>query len=118
MRTALANSYNIPAVKLLDAVTVDRMLQGAEAFGIRSLNRGSEWYGLSLTLGGGEVTLLELTTAYAVLASEGRAVAAGADPGRGRQPRPVCGWRPAAGRRAAANNLARGCVPDNRHPQR
>lgn len=75
VRTALANSYNIPAVKLLDAVTVERMLQGAEAFGIRSLNRGSEWYGLSLTLGGGEITLLELTTAYAVLASAGQAIA-------------------------------------------
>lgn len=75
VRAALANSYNIPAVKLLDAVTVDRMLQGAETLGLRSLNRGSGWYGLSLTLGGGEVTLLELTTAYAALASEGQAVA-------------------------------------------
>ncbi len=75
VRTALANSYNIPAIKLLDAVTVDRMLQAAEAFGIRSLDRGSGWYGLSLTLGGGEVTLLELTAAYAALASEGQAVA-------------------------------------------
>lgn len=76
VRTALANSYNIPAVKLLDAVTVERLLQRAEAFGIRSLDRGSAWYGLSLTLGGGEVTLLELTAAYAALASEGRQVAA------------------------------------------
>ena len=66
-RTALANSYNIPAVKLLDGVTVERMLKAAEAFGIRSLNRGKEWYGLSLTLGGGEMTLLELTSAYAAL---------------------------------------------------
>ncbi len=76
VRTALANSYNIPAVKLLDAVTVERLLQRAAAFGIRSLDRGSDWYGLSLTLGGGEVTLLELTAAYAALASEGRQVAA------------------------------------------
>ncbi len=76
VRSALANSYNIPAVKLLDAVTVDRLLQRAEAFGVRSLDRGSAWYGLSLTLGGGEVTLLELTAAYAALASEGRQVAA------------------------------------------
>jgi penicillin-binding protein 1C len=74
VRTALANSYNIPAVKLLDAVTVERMLRAAEAFGIRSLNRGKEWYGLSLTLGGGEMTLLELTSAYAALASGGQAV--------------------------------------------
>lgn len=75
VRAALANSYNIPAVKLLDAVTVDRMLAAAEAFGIRSLDRGGEWYGLSLTLGGGELTLLELTAAYAALASAGQAVA-------------------------------------------
>ena len=47
------------------------MLKAAEAFGIRSLNRGKEWYGLSLTLGGGEMTLLELTSAYAALASGG-----------------------------------------------
>ena len=73
-RTALANSYNIPAVKLLDGVTVERMLKAAEAFGIRSLNRGKEWYGLSLTLGGGEMTLLELTSAYAALASGGKTV--------------------------------------------
>jgi penicillin-binding protein 1C len=73
-RTALANSYNIPAVKLLDGVTVERMLRAAEAFGIRSLNRGKEWYGLSLTLGGGEMTLLELASAYAALASDGKTV--------------------------------------------
>ena len=61
VRTALANSYNIPAVKLLDGVTVERMLEGARGMGIRSLARDRNWYGLSLTLGGGEVTLLELT---------------------------------------------------------
>jgi penicillin-binding protein 1C len=70
-RTALANSYNIPAVRLLHAVTVERMLESAQAMGIRSLARGRDWYGLSLTLGGGEVTLLELTTAFAVLANGG-----------------------------------------------
>jgi hypothetical protein len=70
----LANSYNIPAVKLLDGLTVDRMLEGARTMGLRSLTRDAEWYGLSLTLGGGEVTLLELTTAFAALASDGRSV--------------------------------------------
>ncbi len=75
VRTALANSYNVPAVKLLDAVGVDRMLRGAEVMGIRSLSQSGRTYGLALTLGGGDVTLLELTTAYTVLASEGRAVA-------------------------------------------
>jgi penicillin-binding protein 1C len=72
MRTALANSYNIPAVKLLDAVGVDRMLEGARAMGIHSLTRDTSWYGLSLTLGGGEVTLLDLTTAYHTIANGGR----------------------------------------------
>jgi len=73
-RTALANSYNVPAVKLLDAVTVDRMLDGARAMGIQSLTRDTNWYGLSLTLGGGEVTLLDLTTAYHTIANSGQYV--------------------------------------------
>ncbi|HSN76509.1 MAG TPA: transglycosylase domain-containing protein [Anaerolineae bacterium] len=70
-RTALANSYNIPAVKLLDAVGVGRMLESAQAMGLRSLTQEEGWYGLSLTLGGGEVTLLDLTTAFATLANTG-----------------------------------------------
>ncbi len=74
VRTALANSYNLPAVKLLNAVGIDRMLTGAEALGIRSLDRGRDYYGLALTLGGGEITLLELTTAYGMLASGGQAI--------------------------------------------
>jgi penicillin-binding protein 1C len=71
-RTALANSLNVPAVKLLDGVTVDRMLAAARDLGIQSLSRDRSWYGLSLTLGGGEVTLLELTGAFAALANGGR----------------------------------------------
>jgi len=70
-RTALANSYNIPTVKLLDALSVETMLADAQAMGLRSLNQPADWYGLSLTLGGGEVTLLDLTTAYHTLASAG-----------------------------------------------
>jgi penicillin-binding protein 1C len=70
-RTALASSYNIPAVKLLDAVGVRRMLESAQALGLHSLTRDPQWYGLSLTLGGGEVTLLDLTTAFSTLANAG-----------------------------------------------
>jgi penicillin-binding protein 1C len=70
-RMALANSYNIPAVKLLEAVGIDRMLEGARAMGLTSLNRDTTWYGLSLTLGGGEVTPLDLTTAFHTLANQG-----------------------------------------------
>jgi penicillin-binding protein 1C len=71
VRTALANSYNIPTVKLLDALGVSRMLTAARTLGITSLQEDPNWYGLSLTLGGGEVTLLELTTAFHAFASEG-----------------------------------------------
>ena len=70
-RAALANSYNVPAVKLLDAVSVERMLATARSMGVRSLHRGTDWYGLSLTLGGGEVTLLDLATAYHTIANQG-----------------------------------------------
>lgn len=75
VRTALANSYNIPAVKVLDGLGVSRMLEGARQMGVQSLNRDSSWYGLSLTLGGGEVTLLDLTTAFHTLANGGGYVA-------------------------------------------
>ena len=47
------------------------MLESAQAMGLRSLTQESSWYGLSLTLGGGEVTLLDLTTAFATLANAG-----------------------------------------------
>ncbi len=71
VRSALANSYNVPMVKLLDRLGVPRMLEVARGLGLRSLTRDDSWYGLSLTLGGGEVTLLDLTTAYHTLANAG-----------------------------------------------
>ncbi len=72
VRKALANSYNIPAVKALQHVSLDRFLKTAEAFGLKTLTRkGHPPYGLALALGGGETTLLELTDAYAALAAEG-----------------------------------------------
>lgn len=87
-RTALANSLNVPAVKLLDGVTVERMLAAARRMGIDSLSRSRDWYGLSLTLGGGEVTLLELTGAFATLANGGQYIA----------PTPVLAVRDSLGR--------------------
>ncbi|MCZ7571739.1 MAG: PBP1A family penicillin-binding protein [Ardenticatenaceae bacterium] len=69
LRDAFANSYNIPAVKVLQMVGVRNMLQTAHRLGINSLNRDD--YGLSLTLGGGEVSLLDLTYAYSVFANNG-----------------------------------------------
>ncbi len=69
VRTALANSYNIPAVKTLEHVGLDRLKDVARRAGITTLTRDD--YGLSLTLGGGDVTLLEMTGAYATLANGG-----------------------------------------------
>ncbi len=73
IRTALANSLNMPAVKALRLAGIDYTLNFLDRMGIKNgLKRGSGFYGLSLTLGGGEVTPLELTTAYNTLASSGR----------------------------------------------
>jgi 1A family penicillin-binding protein len=73
LRTALACSRNIPAVSTLYQIGLPALLEVAHRLGIQSLDRPD--YGLSLTLGGGDVTLLELTGAYATLANGGRAVA-------------------------------------------
>jgi penicillin-binding protein 1C len=81
VRTALANSFNIPAVKTLDFVGIydnpdtteeEGLVAFAHRMGITDLNRDD--YGLALTLGGGEVKLLELTNAYAIFANQGRRV--------------------------------------------
>jgi len=71
MRFALANSYNIPAVQTLRQVGVDRLLAIMQRFGTTSLGNDAGKYGLSLTLGGGELSLLELTSAYTVFANQG-----------------------------------------------
>jgi 1A family penicillin-binding protein len=73
-RTALAASYNIPAVRALQYVGIDRLLETAQATGITTLDP-TKRYGLALTLGGGEVRLLELTAAYGAFATGGRRVA-------------------------------------------
>jgi penicillin-binding protein 1C len=70
-RTALARSRNIPAVKVLNIVGVGNVIRTAHAMGINTLNQDLDYYGLSLTLGGGEVWLLDLTYAYGVFANGG-----------------------------------------------
>lgn len=70
MRKSLANSLNIPAVKALSIVGIDNMINMAEKMGISTFKDRSR-YGLALTLGGGETTLLELTGAYTTFAAEG-----------------------------------------------
>jgi len=63
VRTALANSYNIPAVKVLDQIGVTTLQRLAMQAGISTF---TQKFGLALTLGGGEVKLLELTAAYGI----------------------------------------------------
>jgi penicillin-binding protein 1C len=70
-RDALARSLNTPAVRVLEELGVGYALERLHACGLRSLDRTAAHYGLSLALGGGEVTLLELTNAYAGLARNG-----------------------------------------------
>ncbi len=72
MRLALARSYNIPAVAALELAGVDNVIRMAHRLGINTLNRGLDYYGLSLTLGGGEVHLLDMTYAFSVFATGGR----------------------------------------------
>lgn len=74
MRGALANSYNIPAVQTLRRVGVGALMEIARRFGIESLGDDPSQYGLSLTLGGGDITLLELTRAYSTFANGGSLV--------------------------------------------
>jgi penicillin-binding protein 1C len=81
LRTALANSFNVPAVKTLQFVGIyddpdtpekEGMIGMAERLGIVSLARPD--YGLSLTLGGGDVSLIEMTGAFSVFANGGQRV--------------------------------------------
>jgi penicillin-binding protein 1C len=70
LRVALQNSVNIPAVKLLYLVGVKNTLDFAKKLGVTSLGDTSR-FGLSLVLGGGEVSLLEMTNVYATFANNG-----------------------------------------------
>ncbi|MBK8824199.1 MAG: transglycosylase domain-containing protein [Anaerolineales bacterium] len=79
VRLALSNSFNIPAVKALEFVGIyddpntpekEGLIGMAERLGITSLTRND--YGLSLTLGGGDVSLIDMTSAYSVIANGGQ----------------------------------------------
>ncbi len=85
LRDALANSYNVPAVEALQFVGVDGLLEMAGRLGVDSLVHPELYcpdypldhppaYGLSLTLGGGEAKLLEMTAAFAAFANGGARV--------------------------------------------
>jgi len=70
IRTALAESRNIPAIKTLYIAGIKDSIATAKAMGITSLNEPDR-YGLTLVLGGGEVTLLDEVSAYGVFANNG-----------------------------------------------
>lgn len=71
MANALAQSINIPAVKALYLAGVADAIEHAKNLGITTLTRAANHYGFSLVLGGGEVSLLELTNSYASFANDG-----------------------------------------------
>ena len=74
LRFALANSLNIPAVKLVSMVGIADFLERADLMGLNTLAPTREnlnRFGLSITLGGGEVSLLDLSNAFAVFARGG-----------------------------------------------
>ena len=73
LRYALGNSVNMVAVKLLKLVGIPGMLEMARNLGISTLTDPSR-YGLSLTLGGGEVKLIDLVSAYSTFSAGGRKV--------------------------------------------
>lgn len=74
MRQALARSYNIPAVDALNQAGIGNVIRLTHKLGITDLEKGLEFYGLALTLGGGEVKLLDLTYVYSVFANGGSMV--------------------------------------------
>lgn len=71
LREALANSLNVPAVRVLAKIGIDRFLIRLGEYGFSSLDREADYYGVGLVLGGGEVTLYELARAYMCLARMG-----------------------------------------------
>lgn len=71
LRTALGSSYNIPAVKLLNTVTIPEFLKTATDLGITTFNDPSR-FGLSVTLGGGEVTMVDMMSVYGTFSQNGQ----------------------------------------------
>jgi len=70
-REALASSFNVPAVELVNRLGTGSVLHTLHLAGFASLDHGPEYYGLGLALGVGDVTLLELANAYRALANGG-----------------------------------------------
>jgi penicillin-binding protein 1C len=74
VRMALADSLNVPAVRVLEKVGVASFLDRLHALGFSHLTHDADYYGLGLTLGGGEVSLWELARGFTTVARHGGAV--------------------------------------------
>lgn len=68
---ALSQSINIPAVKILHEIWIESFMKFLKSVWITSLSRESDYYGLSLALWSGEISLFELTRAYSIFAKNG-----------------------------------------------
>jgi 1A family penicillin-binding protein len=76
LRQALAQSLNIPSIKVLvNLAGIKKSIDNARKFGITTLNKPDSFYGPSIVLGGGEVKLLDMVSAYGVFATEGLRIA-------------------------------------------
>lgn len=71
IREALASSYNVPAVELTSRLGPGSLLETLHAAGFESLTEDADHYGLGLSLGNGDVTLLEVANAYRMIANGG-----------------------------------------------
>lgn len=89
VRTSLASSLNVPAVRTLVMTGLDRFYERLHDVGLSSLTQPAEYYGYSLALGSAEVSLLELSNAYRTLANGGRYGAVSLAPQGGAAPRRV-----------------------------
>lgn len=74
VRYALANSLNVPAVRVLADIGPQSLLERLHALGFASLDKPADYYGLGLTLGGGEVSLWQNVQAYVAMARRGDAI--------------------------------------------
>lgn len=73
LRDSLANSLNIPSLYLADKLGVEKLYNYIQSFGL-SFDKPSDFYGVGLTLGNAEISLLELTSAYTAFPNKGVAV--------------------------------------------
>ncbi len=71
LRLALQRSYNIPAVRMMKAAGIGNVIKTAHAMGITTLRKDLDYYGLALTLGGGEVKLIDMAYSFSVFANGG-----------------------------------------------